>query len=81
MRSPGYGFELAAGFLYSEGVITKRDDIRQISYCVNRKVDGEKRENIVNIELHNDLKVDLPHLERHFYSLVALLLLRGFLVV
>lgn len=68
MRSPGHDFELAAGFLYGEGVITKREDIRKISYCVNPKVDGEQRENIVNIELQDNLNFDLQPLERHFYT-------------
>ncbi|MEY3867213.1 MAG: formate dehydrogenase accessory sulfurtransferase FdhD [Microcoleaceae cyanobacterium] len=68
MRSPGHDFELTAGFLYGEGVITKRDDIRKISYCVNPKFDGEQRENIVTIELQHDLNIDFPSLERHFYT-------------
>ncbi|MEH1905862.1 MAG: formate dehydrogenase accessory sulfurtransferase FdhD [Nostoc sp.] len=64
MRTPGADFELAAGFLYSEGVVSRREDIRRISYCV----DGEQRHNIVNVELRDGLIPDLQPLERHFYT-------------
>ncbi|PHM06779.1 formate dehydrogenase accessory sulfurtransferase FdhD [Nostoc sp. 'Peltigera malacea cyanobiont' DB3992] len=68
MRTPGADFELAAGFLYSEGVINRREDIRRISYCVDELVDGEQRHNIVNVELRDGLIPDLQPLERHFYT-------------
>ena len=71
MRTPGADFELAAGFLYSEGVISSRDDICRISYCVEPDVDGEQRYNIVNVELRDGLSVDLPPLERHFFTTSA----------
>jgi FdhD protein len=68
MRTPGADFQLAAGFLYSEGVITCREDIRRISYCMDESVDGEQRYNIVNVELREGLIPDLQPLERHFYT-------------
>ncbi|MCC5669433.1 formate dehydrogenase accessory sulfurtransferase FdhD [Nostoc sp. CHAB 5784] len=68
MRTPGADFELAAGFLYSEGVVSCREDIRRISYCVDELVDGEQRYNIVNVELRDGLIPDLQLLERHFYT-------------
>ncbi|MEH2035455.1 formate dehydrogenase accessory sulfurtransferase FdhD [Nostoc sp.] len=68
MRTPGADFELAAGFLYSEGVVSRREDIRRISYCVDELVDGEQRHNIVNVELRDGLIPDLQPLERHFYT-------------
>lgn len=71
MRTPGNDFELAAGFLYGEGIVSNREDICRISYCVDSKVDGEQRYNIVNVELRDGLIPDLQPLERHFYTTSA----------
>ncbi|MBW4678088.1 MAG: formate dehydrogenase accessory sulfurtransferase FdhD [Desmonostoc geniculatum HA4340-LM1] len=68
MRTPGADFELAAGFLYAEGVVSRKEDIQRISYCVDESVDGEQRYNIVNVELRHGLIPDLQPLERHFYT-------------
>jgi FdhD protein len=68
MRTPGADFDLAAGFLYNEGVISSRADIRQMSYCVDEKIDGEQRQNIVNVMLREELRPDLQPLERHFFT-------------
>ena len=71
MRTPGADFELAAGFLYAEGVVSSRNDIERISYCVDPNVDGEQRYNIINVELKEGLSVDLQPLERHFFTTSA----------
>ncbi|BAY61434.1 formate dehydrogenase family accessory protein FdhD [Calothrix brevissima NIES-22] len=68
MRTPGADFELAAGFLFSEGVINSKKDIQRMSYCVDESIDGQQRHNIVNIELREELIPDLQPLERHFYT-------------
>ncbi|BAZ68637.1 MAG: formate dehydrogenase accessory sulfurtransferase FdhD [Pelatocladus maniniholoensis HA4357-MV3] len=68
MRTPGADFELTAGFLYTEGVISNRQDIQHLSYCVDTQIDGEQRFNIVNVELREDLHPNLQPLERHFYT-------------
>ncbi len=65
MRTPGNDFELAAGFLFSEGIVSKRDDISGISYCVDSWVGEEQRYNIVTVELAGSMPV-LERLERHF---------------
>jgi FdhD protein len=70
MRTPGADFELAAGFLHGEGLISSADDIEKISYCVDAEVDAEQRYNIVNVELRGD-DHDLRPLERHFYTTSA----------
>ena len=66
MRTPGADFELAAGFLYGEGVVSSPEDIKRISYCVD--VDAEQQYNIVNVELREGRAYDLRPLERHFHT-------------
>ena len=69
MRTPGADFELAAGFLYGEGIISSPDDVQKISYCVD--ADAEQRYNIVNVELRGGRDYDPRSLERHFYTTSA----------
>ena len=71
MRTPGADFELAAGFLYGEGIVASRDDIQRISYCVDPEVDAEQQYNIVNVELRPGTTYDIRSLERHFYTTSA----------
>jgi FdhD protein len=71
MRTPGADFELAAGFLYSEGVLSQKQDIQRISYCVDLDRDGQQQQNIVNVWLRSNLNPDLQPLERHFYTTSA----------
>jgi FdhD protein len=68
MRTPGADFALVAGFLFSEGVINCRTDIRRITYCTDESLDGEQRYNIINVELKSGINPDLQPLERHFYT-------------
>jgi FdhD protein len=68
MRTPGADFELAAGFLYGEGIVKSSDDIAKISYCVDADLDAAQQYNIVNVELRGGRDYDLRPLERHFYT-------------
>jgi FdhD protein len=71
MRTPGADFELAAGFLYGEGIVRSPEDILKISYCVDADLDAEQQYNIVNVKLRGSRDYDLKSLERHFYTTSA----------
>jgi FdhD protein len=71
MRTPGADFELAAGFLYGEGIVKSPDEIAKISYCVDSDLDAAQQYNIVNVELRGGREYDLRPLERHFYTTSA----------
>jgi FdhD protein len=66
MRTPGSDFELAAGFLYDEGIVRSRDEIAGISYCIDPAVDADQRYNIVSAELQRAALPDPARFERHF---------------
>jgi len=66
MRTPGHDFELAAGFLFCEGIVRARQDVDAITYCIDPEVDAQQRYNIVNVRLRNSAIVPLERLERHF---------------
>jgi len=67
MRTPGADFELAAGFLYNEGVLGSRDELLRISYCT----DAEQQYNTVNVALRGGALPDVARLERHFTTTSA----------
>ncbi len=66
MRTPGYDFDLAAGFLLTEGIIQSIAAIQKIAYA--HSLDPENFENTVVVVLQNTVAVDLDQLERHFYT-------------
>ena len=67
MRTPGNDFELAAGFLFSESIITSYNQIRTIRYCADPEKPDESG-NVLRVELEPDLKVDLSSADRNFYA-------------
>lgn len=71
MRTPGHDFELAAGFLFSEGVVAHRDQIRRIVYCQDSDLRPEQRYNVVTVHLRASSLPPLDTLERHFYTTSA----------
>lgn len=68
MRTPGADFELAAGFLFGEGVIAGMDDVLSVGYCLDRPLAPEQRFNVVTVLLRPGLDVDLARMERHFLA-------------
>jgi FdhD protein len=60
MRTSGHDGELAVGFLFTEGIITTREQITDVRAC--------GAGNVVRVELRPEVAVDLARLERHFYT-------------
>ncbi|HEY5623470.1 MAG TPA: formate dehydrogenase accessory sulfurtransferase FdhD [Gammaproteobacteria bacterium] len=66
LRTPGNDDELAAGFLFTEGIVRGRGDFKSIAPCGPPAPNGLI--NVVRVELGEDVAVDLERLERHFYT-------------
>jgi FdhD protein len=64
MRTPGGDFELAAGFLFTEGLIAAHD-VRRVAYCDDLD-DEEQRYNVVTVTLEQPF--DAERLSRNFYA-------------
>jgi len=65
MRTPGQDFELAAGFLFSEGILGGREELREITYCQT----GETQEyNVVTVRFREEVALDPELLTRNFYT-------------
>ncbi len=62
MRTPGNDFELAIGFLFTEGIIENAGQVASIKHC------NGLHENVVRVELIDDLELDMSKLERNFYT-------------
>jgi FdhD protein len=66
MRTPGHDVELAAGYLFTEGIIRHRGDIARIGCC--GPGGGTGPDNRIRVELAPHVVVDESRLERHSYT-------------
>jgi FdhD protein len=80
MRTPGNDFDLAAGFLMTEGVIRDANDVEQITYAGDSFSEGTQspqamdvlklgsKQNTVRVDLAAEVEVNLGSLQRNFYT-------------
>ncbi len=66
MRTPGNDLELAAGFLWSEGLLRNREDLVSITSCKDHSLSERERENIVVCHVTKDAPAVTRELERRF---------------
>jgi FdhD protein len=64
MRTPGGDFELAAGFLFTEGLVAP-GEVRRVAYCDDLD-DEAQRYNVVTVTLERPF--DVERLRRNFYA-------------
>ena len=67
MRTPGDDFDLAAGFLFTEGIVRGAHDIASMRHC-GRVTGDASFENSVCVEIRAGAAVDFARLERHLYT-------------
>ena len=60
MRTPGDDFDLAAGFLFTEGIVRSRREIDSIRHWGSP--------NVVRVTLVKGVRLDASRLDRHFYT-------------
>jgi FdhD protein len=83
MRTPGHDFDLVAGFLLTEGIVTDSAEIEWIGYIRGRadalagqpeQMPGDlilpyqPEHNVVRVDLAADVVVSMANLERNFYT-------------
>ncbi len=73
MRTPGNDRELAAGFLYTEGLIHAAEEIASLRQesrngSLGSMLDEGHEGNIVRVELRRGVKINLERLRRNFYA-------------
>lgn len=66
MRTPGNDPELAAGFLFTEGIISSYQHIKEIKHAGMHC--SEQKQNSIQVELVEDVTPHLSQTDRNFYT-------------
>jgi FdhD protein len=66
MRTPGNDIDLAAGFLFTEGIVERPEQIISVREAAGTKI--TERGNIVEVVLAPDVKLDLESAQRNFFA-------------
>ena len=68
MRTPGSDVELAQGFLLTEGVIGRRDDVVTVRYCKGTGPDDLNTYNVLDVTLSPGVAMPQVDITRNFYT-------------
>lgn len=68
MRTPGADFELAHGFLLSEGVVARPDQVRSIRYCAGVDENDRNTYNVLDVALDGARTEALETARRRVYT-------------
>jgi FdhD protein len=68
MRTPGDDFDLALGFLVTEGMVSGAHDVRTLMHCLDEGEDGRPTYNVVDVTLSPGVAPPDVSLERSFYT-------------
>ena len=70
MRTPGHDLELAAGFLFTEGIISSYSDLLSIKHCIDSGKNAQEK-NVIRAEIRPEVVVSLKQVDRNFYTTSA----------
>jgi FdhD protein len=68
MRTPGADFDLAAGFLVSEGVIARNEELVAMRYCAGKDDEGVNTFNVLDLSLASNVAPPDESVARAFFT-------------